>query len=351
MKRFVSLLNIVLVLTLLGTGCQPTPGPTPTPPPKDRLCEYVNWFIEKKNREIREMRDRGLSLGLEEDYQWDPGPTSVSDLTEEEKKMLLGEESEDSSASVSTAGIGGTFFATSTAASPEIPTSFDWRNYGGDDWTTPIRYQGLCKSCVAHAAVAVMESLLKISRGDPDENPNLSEQFLFLRGGGKSCDRGWAVDKAAEFLYNVGVPDEDCWPYNPTDTNLVNPCADWENRLVKADSFRRLTSQEEIKRSLVENGPVLARFDVHFDLDCYRSGIYRHVLIDHRGGHAVAIVGYNDAERYWIVKNSWGDEWGENGWLRIGYGEVGIDSKVYEIKLSQPASTAQSRHAGADRTP
>ena len=47
------------------------------------------------------------------------------------------------------------------------------------------------------------------------------------------------------------------------------------------------------------------------------------------GGHIVAVVGYDDAEQYWICKNSWGSEWGENGYFKIKYGECKIDSPFH----------------------
>ena len=46
-----------------------------------------------------------------------------------------------------------------------------------------------------------------------------------------------------------------------------------------------------------------------------------------KGLHAVAVVGYDDGQRCWIVKNSWGTNWGEGGFFRIGYGECGLDTQ------------------------
>ena len=45
------------------------------------------------------------------------------------------------------------------------------------------------------------------------------------------------------------------------------------------------------------------------------------------GGHCVCIIGYDDAQKCWIAKNSWGKGWGEQGFFRIGYGECGIDAR------------------------
>ena len=88
------------------------------------------------------------------------------------------------------------------------------------------------------------------------------------------------------------------------------------------------------------DGPIVAAFDVYEDFRDYTGGIYEHVWGDYLGGHAVAIVGYNDAENYWIVKNSWGTGWGENGWFRIRYGQCNIDSYLAYAMTECPATAA-----------
>ena len=363
MKRFIWLLNIVLALSLLVAACAPaTPAvvekevvvekpvvetvviekevpvekevvevtkivevvATPTPvPPTPTLT--VEEFIEETNRMIKE-----------KGYDWEAGITSISHLTPQEMVKLCGEISEDSSASPSSAPTGVTLLA-AWGPNTQIPSSFDWRSYRGYDWTTPIRHQRSCGSCVAHAALAVFESLLEIVRDDPGMNPDLSEEFLFFCGCGKCCCNGekcgWRLRKAAEWLRDTGVPDEDCWPYLPRDTECDEDyyCWDLTERIKKATSFRELTSPEEMKLSLLKNGPLLGRMEVYQDFRDYTGGIYRYVLGPKVGGHAIAIVGYDDDEDYWIGKNSWGTGWGEDGWFRIAYGEVGIDNYACEI--------------------
>ena len=339
MRRPVLSLSLALFLCLLVSGCHP--GPAPAPSTKQVVCNYVRGVMEDKNREIREKREQGgiVPLAFEKGYQWEVGTTSISGWTEEQKLKLCGETSDETASLLGSPSQARTAsLALLSASDVELPVSFVWRKYNGADWTTPIQHQGECPTCVAHAAVAVLESLLKISGADPNLNPDLSEQFVWLRGGGKSCDEGWNIAEAAQFLVEKGVPDDECWPYDPEDPTEDDCCPDWQNRVVKAAMFRRLRDREEMKRSLVSNGPLLARFVVHRDIDCYQGGIYRQVLIDRRGGHAVAIVGYDDVDRCWIVKNSWG-----TGWLRIGYQEVGIDSRVYEIRLSDSIPTALAR--------
>ena len=74
----------------------------------------------------------------------------------------------------------------------------------------------------------------------------------------------------------------------------------------------------------------------------YESGIYRHVEGFIEGLHAVAIVGYDDEENCWIVKNDWGPDWGENGYFRIvaGTNDCEIESDVYAINYATVPSAS-----------
>ena len=66
------------------------------------------------------------------------------------------------------------------------------------------------------------------------------------------------------------------------------------------------------------------------------GGIYKHVAGEPVGGHCICIVGYDKAARYWIVKNSRGATWGEQGFFRIGFGECAIDSGMLGVEGVRP---------------
>ena len=95
-----------------------------------------------------------------------------------------------------------------------------------------------------------------------------------------------------------------------------------------------------MQMALVHNGPLAVSFEVYSDFSSYKSGIYHHTgLQDHFNpfeitNHVVVVVGYGeeDGVAYWIVKNSWGLEWGENGFFRIrrGNDECSIESIAVE---------------------
>lgn len=215
-----------------------------------------------------------------------------------------------------------------------ISNSFDWRNHNGDNYLSPIKNQGACNSCVAFAAVAVVESMLKIANG-PAINIILSEAQLFYcvgRTQNATCFSGWSMEPSQIAFHNIGVPDNACYPYTDIDQNCSNLCADWQNRVVKTSGYVILHGPDEIKSHIVNRGPVQTAFTMYTDFyNNYGNikGIY-HLDPAARAlrAHCVCIVGFDDLGEYWICKNSWGD-WGENGFFRIGYGECGIDAYAF----------------------
>ena len=223
-------------------------------------------------------------------------------------------------------------------AAGALLTHFDWRAEDGQNWVTSVKNQGGCGSCVAFGAVGALEGQLKIQMDDASWNPDLSEQHLFSCGGGK-CSMGWYLSAALNRLQQYGTPDEACAPYRGSDVACSTSCSDWQSRAYKVESWYWLSTNPESLEAALQNGPLLARFDVYSDFFSYRSGIYHHTSGSLAGGHAIAIVGYDSVERYWIVKNSWGASWGENGYFRIGFGEVGIEQWVASISAAPPPQT------------
>jgi len=219
------------------------------------------------------------------------------------------------------------------------PTSLDWRNKDGQNWITPIKSQGTCGSCVAFGSVAAFEANIRIANSDPNLDINLSEQHLFSCGGG-NCITGWFVSSALNYMRDNGVPPESCFPYQGIDGHCSDTCPNWQSQAYKITSWTWVVSDATSIELALVNGPVVATFDVYEDFggcainhpDCgysgYGGGIYHHTGGWLLGGHAVSLIGYDNAQQYWIAKNSWGSGWGENGYFRIGFGEVGINNGV-----------------------
>ena len=221
-------------------------------------------------------------------------------------------------------------------AAQSYPTSLDWRRKDGQDWTTPVKEASTCGSCVAFAVVGSIESRLKIAAGDPSLNPDLAEAHLFFGSCDQCCDGGMTTDPAMAFARDTGIADEACYPYSPQNQPF-SPCAGWESRTTAIEGWSVTFSVAAMKEALAKGGPIVARLTLYEDFRSYSGGIYQHTHGKSSGRHAVTLVGYDDAGGYWIGKNSWGTDWGEDkdgkpnggGWFRISYGEAGIDDLAY----------------------
>ncbi|MGO8960983.1 MAG: C1 family peptidase [Streptosporangiaceae bacterium] len=222
-------------------------------------------------------------------------------------------------------------------AAPAVPAAWDWRNVGGVSYITPIEDQGGCGSCVAFASIATFEAQVQIA-AQGQNGVDLSEaQLWFCYGpshGAGACPGGgwWPVDSFPGLV--AGIVPATCFPY--TDANQpCNLCAGWNTKLTHVGSWESLTSQAAMKAFIAATGPMTTCFTVYEDFYYYYTGgVYRYnpetsgsVI----GGHCVSIVGYSDAGKYWIAKNSWGPGWGENGYFQIGYGDCGIDADMFGI--------------------
>ncbi|VDP90307.1 unnamed protein product [Echinostoma caproni] len=97
-------------------------------------------------------------------------------------------------------------------------------------------------------------------------------------------------------------------------------------------SYNVMSDAKQIMYEIMNNGPVEAAFAVYEDFMVYQKGIYSHVTGAWLGGHAVRILGWGKEkdQPYWLIANSWNEEWGEDGYFRIlrGTDECGIESQV-----------------------
>ena len=280
----------------------------------------------------------GINLdGIQEAVQeagalWEPGETSMTQLSKTEREKRLGftpppgEKSlEEMDAALSS---GEVTVEHESAASVGAPASFDLRNVGGRSYVTSIKNQGGCGSCVAFGSIASVESTAAFERRDPNLVLDLSEAQLFYcwaKAEGRNCGNGWWPERAFINIRDKGVTFEDYFPYTAGDQNC-NVNADWPNRNAKIATMQQLTSTAAMKDWISTHGAISACFLVYNDFFSYRSGIYRHVTGSLAGGHCVSIVGYDDAGGFWICKNSWGTGWGEQGYFCIAYGQCGIET-------------------------
>ena len=201
-----------------------------------------------------------------------------------------------------------------------IPSSFSWRDIDGIDYTTPIKDQAPAPTCEAFAFCAVLETKMQYQLNEL-YTPDLSENHLYFYAGG-TIKKGYVnIIDAAHYLMAYGIPDEGCYPdpHRPIDYPFKS-LVGWENRTVKITEWGWVDHNISVmKQALIDHGPLIICIGVYEDFNWYRGGVYYHRWGPRVGGHVVAIVGYDDSQQCWIVKNSWGTKWGEDGWFRMAY--------------------------------
>ncbi|MBI3556151.1 MAG: hypothetical protein HY074_07800 [Deltaproteobacteria bacterium] len=221
-----------------------------------------------------------------------------------------------------------------------VEGGLDWRNVNGVNWLAPVMNQGNCGSCVAFSTVATLEARTSIAYGMPNLRASFSPQALFACGGG-GCETGWYPDDAAKYLQTTGIPDEACMPYTSgstgNDASCGQKCGDADARSLKIAGYTQPTSYggspEAVKEAL-KKGPLATTLTVYADFVTYGGGVYKHVGGAYLGGHAVSLVGYDDAKGAWLIRNSWGAEWGDNGFAWMSYDDtsgIASDTWAYDI--------------------
>jgi len=128
----------------------------------------------------------------------------------------------------------------------KVPSSWDWRNHEGEDWTTNIKDQGLCGCCYAFGLYSAMESCIKIKSNKPNFYIDLSEQFMVSCGtiwtsGIFGCE-GAYMSSILDFIETYGAIPESCFPYE-SGSGYLPPCSDkcqdWEELPRSHCSFSR----------------------------------------------------------------------------------------------------------------
>lgn len=223
-------------------------------------------------------------------------------------------------------------------------SSIDWRNNNGVNWLGPVMNQGNCGSCVAFSAIATLEAQTTISSGLPWLHPTFSPQQVFACGGG-GCETGWEPAGAADFLKSTGAVDEACMPYTSgstgQDVSCNTTCADASSRTTRIANYTTPSSfwghnANSVKAALA-HGPLQTTLTVYADFMTYAGGVYKHVTGAALGGHAISIVGYDDSKQAWLIRNSWGEEWGEKGFAWVAYTDTsGVGAETWSYETASP---------------
>ncbi|OZC07198.1 papain family cysteine protease [Onchocerca flexuosa] len=198
-----------------------------------------------------------------------------------------------------------------------LPRSFDWREKGV---VTPVKNQGSCGSCWAFSVTGNIESLWAIKKGDLI---SLSEQELIdCDVVDKGCNGGLPINAFREIIRMGGLEPEDQYPYKAKNgtCHLVRT-----EIAVSIDDAVEIPRNETIMQAwIAQRGPLSVGIDAEL-LAYYKSGILhpsRKRCPPSKINHGVLITGYGieDDLPYWTIKNSWSQQWGENGYFRLRRG-------------------------------
>lgn len=219
-----------------------------------------------------------------------------------------------------------------------LPASWDWR-VQNPGMIPAVRDQDGCGSCWAFGTVGVMESALKKGGGTLTD---LSEQFLVsCNNDDWNCANGgltahmYHYDTLGKSQTVVGAVLESVKPYTATN----GTCTDTYNHPYKLSDWQFVTGSEwtvptndQLKNAIYTYGPITAGVCVDDGWYDYSGGVYvtNANVCGGSTNHQIILVGWNDSSQSWILRNSWGSEWGESGNMRIKYDPAGSTSRVGE---------------------
>ncbi|KAF7047422.1 hypothetical protein CFC21_056356 [Triticum aestivum] len=209
-----------------------------------------------------------------------------------------------------------TRFRYNNVGTDALPSAIDWRTKGA---VTPIKDQGHCGCCWAFSAVAATEGIVKLSTG---KLISLSEQELVdcdVHGVDQGCEGGEMDDAFKFIIKNGGLTTEANYPYTAQDGQCKTSVA--SNSVATIKSYEDVPANDESSlMKVVANQPVSVAVDGGDVIFQHYSGGVMTGSCGTDLDHGIAAIGYgmtSDGTKYWLLKNSWGTTWGENGYLRM----------------------------------
>lgn len=205
--------------------------------------------------------------------------------------------------------------AARSAPQPALPSAIDWRSEG---IVTDVKDQGSCGSCWAFSAVGSLEGAhARKSR----TLTALSEQNLVDCAGPFGCDGcggGWMTSAFEYVESNGGIDTEAAYAYRARDERCAYRNS---SRGATVRGVVNITQgdTDALLRAVATVGPVSVAIDASFDLQMYGSGVYTSTSCSKTMlNHGVLVVGYGETstgKKYYIIKNSWGKDWGMDGYV------------------------------------
>jgi C1A family cysteine protease len=225
-----------------------------------------------------------------------------------------------------------------------LPSSFDWRTSGK---VTVAKNQGGCGGCWSFASAGVLESRILMAGGGTYD---LSEQQVISCNSWNYGCNGGSMN-ALQFWYSQGPMLESCTGYPSSGgskpaCSTLSSCSELNAR---TSGYYTVDtgSASAVKTALSTDGPAYFRFEVYSDFDTYwnngaSGAVYTHTGGSSEGGHAVLLIGWDDAKNAWLLKNSWGATAGPNRdgtfWMAYSGHATDLSFGMASVKASWSAS-------------
>ena len=222
----------------------------------------------------------------------------------------------------------------------DLPDSVDWRD---ENAVTPVKDQGQCGSCWSFSATGSMEGAWAIANS---ELVSLSEQQLVdcsVSYGDMGCSGG-LMDDAFEYAIDNGMCSEEDDPYTAENGQCDSAC----KPVVQMSSCSDVAPSNQMDlTAAVANGPVSVAIEADTStFQLYTGGIIDSAKCGTNLDHGVLVVGYGADDEtgalYWIVKNSWGVTWGDQGYVMIARSNSTSDPGICGIAMQPSFPTASS---------
>jgi C1A family cysteine protease len=229
--------------------------------------------------------------------------------------------------------------STSKANETKFNSRFDWREQGYD---FPVQDQGDCNAGYAFAGVEAVQAAIWKKEGvkvDLSENNAIRCNWYALTDTGTHSCKGGDFRMVINQFTQDGLVQESCDPFDAMNLTCNQSCdtvyyvTEWQH----ISQFQRVASVDEIKGLLENHGPIYSEMDVNIPgFEYFKGGsvIYFEDPDVSDNTHAVLIVGWDDELQHshgkgaWIVKNSYGTDWGDNGYFYVAYGSAGIGNDI-----------------------